>query len=161
MDGRKVNPNSLEGKTVKELRSIVKERGIKGYSSLLKASLIELLRSKFEKPNLKHSTSKVKKSPAKKSPAKKSVTKNKKVSAKKGTLKAYRIGVSGKNIVLSGFRSSLLKADLESKGAVIKTSITKTTDLVIVKDVDSESQKISAAQLAGIRIESMDTFIFA
>jgi len=41
-----------------------------------------------------------------------------------------------KNIVISGFRDSILKSFLENSGAKVTNSINKKTDLLIVKNED-------------------------
>ena len=62
---------------------------------------------------------------------------------------------SNKNIVISGFRDADLQAFLEKSGAKITNSVSKNTDLLIVKDEEtiiSGTEKIKKAQDLGIEI---------
>ena len=62
---------------------------------------------------------------------------------------------SNKNIVISGFRDAELKTFLEKSGAKITNSVSKNTDLLIVKDEEtiiSKTEKIKKAQNLGIEI---------
>ena len=61
-----------------------------------------------------------------------------------------------KKIVFSGFRSKELETLLEQHGAKIMSTISKTTDLLIVKDKSEESTKIEKAKELGIQIVAKD-----
>jgi len=60
---------------------------------------------------------------------------------------------NGKKIVLSGFRDKELQEYLENEGAIITTSVSKHTYLVIVKDLESSSSKIEKAKSFNIPIK--------
>lgn len=64
----------------------------------------------------------------------------------------------GKRIVLTGFRDKSLVEKIEQQGAIISTSVSKQTDLVIVKDIQQESGKTSEAKANGIQILSCQDF---
>ena len=65
-----------------------------------------------------------------------------------------------KKIVLSGFRDKLLQEYLENEGAEITTSVSKNTNILIVKDISSNSSKIDKATELGIKILEKDSIIY-
>lgn len=67
--------------------------------------------------------------------------------------------LSGVTIVFSGFRDKELKEIIESLGGKINTSVSKNTDLVVVKDLDSKSSKLQKAEKLGIEIVEKELFL--
>jgi NAD-dependent DNA ligase len=69
--------------------------------------------------------------------------------------KKFNNEYTNKNIVISGFRDAELQMFLENSGAKITNSISKNTDLLIVKDIDtlvSKTGKVKKALDIGIEI---------
>ena len=67
---------------------------------------------------------------------------------------------TGKTIVISGFRDKELQEKLESHGAKISTSVSKNTDILIVKDqstVDDNTGKVKKAKELNIIIKTKDS----
>jgi NAD-dependent DNA ligase len=65
----------------------------------------------------------------------------------------------GKRIVMSGFRDKSLIEKIELAGAKVSGSVSKQTDLVIVKDMLQESSKSQDAKSYGIPIVSYHEFL--
>ena len=62
---------------------------------------------------------------------------------------------SNLNIVISGFRDAVLQKFLEDSGAKLENNITKNTDLLIVKDIETiekKTEKVKKALNLGINI---------
>ena len=66
---------------------------------------------------------------------------------------------SGKKIVLTGFRDNKIIDYIEDNGGSIVSSISKNTDLLIIKDKGSRSSKVDAAEMLGIKILTRDDFL--
>jgi len=64
----------------------------------------------------------------------------------------------GKNVVLSGFRDSEINSLISSLGGKVQTSVNGKTNLLIIKDSNSESSKVVAARASGIKIMTKDFF---
>ena len=68
-----------------------------------------------------------------------------------------------KIIVFTGFRDKELQSKIEIKGSKVTSSVSKNTNLVVTKDVNSTSSKIKKAKELGIDImtpeEFKDTYI--
>jgi DNA ligase (NAD+) len=64
----------------------------------------------------------------------------------------------GKKIVITGFRDKLLVTSFEKLGAININSVTKDTDIVIVKNYDFDSTKMEAAKKLNISIMDIDKF---
>jgi len=71
----------------------------------------------------------------------------------KGTL------FGNKKIVMTGFRNNTIIEFIEANGGSINNTISKHTDLLVIKDENSTSTKKQAAELLGIPITTLDTFI--
>ena len=71
----------------------------------------------------------------------------------KGTL------FGNKKIVMTGFRNNTIIEFIEANGGSINNTISKTTDLLVIKDENSTSTKKQTAELLGIPITTLDTFI--
>lgn len=76
---------------------------------------------------------------------------SKKVEKKSGSL-------SGQTFIFTGFRDRHLEATLESKGGKLGLGVTKTTSMVVTKDKDSSSTKITKAKDLQIKIMTLDQF---
>ena len=61
-------------------------------------------------------------------------------------------------VVITGFRDGAIEEYISSQGGSISNTINKKTSLLIIKDEDSKSKKLDAAQLLGIPIMTKDTF---
>ena len=63
-----------------------------------------------------------------------------------------------KVIVFTGFRDKELQAKIELKGSKVTSSVSKNTNLVVTKDVNSTSSKIKKARELGIDIMTPEEF---
>ena len=66
--------------------------------------------------------------------------------------------LSGKKIVLTGFRDKTLQEVIEYLGGKISNSVSKNTFVVIVKDKDEETGKTEKAKKVGVPIMSVEEF---
>ena len=64
----------------------------------------------------------------------------------------------GKRIVMTGFRDKPLKKTLVDLGAKISTSVSKSTFVVLVKDLEEDTSKAEEAREEGVSVELVDTF---
>ena len=64
----------------------------------------------------------------------------------------------GKNIMFTGFRPKELMASLKDVGAKIGSSVTKNTFVLVVKDADEDSGKVSKAKELGVPVMVVDKF---
>ena len=64
--------------------------------------------------------------------------------------------LSGKAIVMTGFRSESLKEAILSRGGVVSDSVSSKTHLVIAKDLSSSSSKIANAKRWGVSVMEMN-----
>ena len=67
--------------------------------------------------------------------------------------------MEGKKICMSGFRDNTISNFIENEGGIITTSVSKNTDLLLVKDDKVTSYKIDTATLLGIPIINKHNFI--
>lgn len=63
-----------------------------------------------------------------------------------------------KNIVITGFRDITIQNFLKSRGAKLLNSVSKNTYLVIVKNINEDTVKVSDAKKYGIHIITKDEF---
>jgi len=62
---------------------------------------------------------------------------------------------SGKTVVMTGFRDKSMQDKIESQGGKIGSSVSKNTDILIVKDqsvIDDPTDKVTKAKELGIKI---------
>lgn len=64
-----------------------------------------------------------------------------------------------KTIVFTGFRDKELEKQIEDAGGNIKNSVSKNTNVLVVKDVEDTSSKITKAKELGIPVMNKQTFI--
>ena len=64
-----------------------------------------------------------------------------------------------KKIVITGFRSKELQERIEKVGCKIGSSVSKNTDIVIVKDIDDDTGKAEKARELNIKIMEVESFI--
>lgn len=64
-----------------------------------------------------------------------------------------------KNLVMSGFRNNKLEESLKNIGCKLGSTVTKNTFLLLVKDLQDESNKIIDAKALNISIMKLDEFI--
>jgi DNA ligase (NAD+) len=64
----------------------------------------------------------------------------------------------GKNIIFTGFRDKLLEAQIKAVGGKMVSSISKTTDYVIVKNLNEDTGKAGKAKELGIPMMLIDKF---
>jgi len=64
-----------------------------------------------------------------------------------------------KKIVITGFRSKELQERIEKVGGKIGSSVSKNTDIVIVKDIDDDTGKAEKARELNIKIMEVESFI--
>jgi NAD-dependent DNA ligase len=64
----------------------------------------------------------------------------------------------GKNIMFTGFRPKELMASLKDLGAKIGSSVSKNTFVLVVKDPDEDSGKVSKAKELGVPVMVVDKF---
>jgi len=73
-------------------------------------------------------------------------------------LKAPATGFAGKTIVFTGFRNKEWEAMIKAAGGNVTTTISKKTNLLVAKDPDENSSKITKAQEFGIEVISIEEF---
>jgi NAD-dependent DNA ligase len=73
-------------------------------------------------------------------------------------LKAPATGFAGKTIVFTGFRNKEWEAMIKAAGGNVTTTISKKTNLLVAKDPDENSSKITKAQEFGIEVISVEEF---
>ena len=66
--------------------------------------------------------------------------------------------LKGKKIVMTGFRDKKFVENVETLGGTISNSLSKTIDLVVIKDDDTETTKSIKAKKMGLRIMNVDKF---
>ena len=66
---------------------------------------------------------------------------------------------TGKKVVMTGFRNSEIIKYIEVNGGTITNTISKNTNLLLIKDKDSKGSKRQAAELLGIPIITQSKFI--
>ena len=64
-----------------------------------------------------------------------------------------------KKIVNTGFRSKELQERIEKVGGKIGSSVSKNTDIVIVKNIDDDTGKAEKARTLNINIMEVESFI--
>ena len=62
-------------------------------------------------------------------------------------------------VVFSGFRDAVLEKKCKENNIEVMTSISKNTNILIVKDTSKTSQKIDKANELGVTIMSIDEFL--
>lgn len=67
--------------------------------------------------------------------------------------------VSGLNIVMTGFRDKDMKNQIESNGGKVVDAISKNTNILITKEADSSSTKVTKAMKLGIKVIDKNMFI--
>ena len=65
---------------------------------------------------------------------------------------------SGKKIVITGFRDKNITDYIEDNGGIVGNSISKNTDILVIKDKSFTSSKVSAAEMLGIPIITKEKF---
>lgn len=68
------------------------------------------------------------------------------------------IRISGKSFVFSGVRDKELEKLIVDNGGVVSTSVSSKTNILLVKTIDDESNKIAKAKTLGITIMTIDDF---
>ena len=66
--------------------------------------------------------------------------------------------LSGLNVVMTGFRDKELSAKISEMGGMVGDGVTKETNCLIVKDINSTSSKVQKARKNGIEILDIDGF---
>lgn len=66
--------------------------------------------------------------------------------------------VSGKSFVFSGVRDKSLEDFILDNGGSVSTSVSSKTSMVIVKDIDNESSKVTKAKSLGVQIMTLEDF---
>jgi DNA ligase (NAD+) len=79
-------------------------------------------------------------------------------SLKQQGLKNKMQGVESKSIVFTGFRDADLQELLEGKGHSIKGSVSKNTDMLVIKDKSKGGSKLKKAEDLGITVYTLDEF---
>ena len=62
---------------------------------------------------------------------------------------------NGKTIVFSGFRDETLEKEIKKNGGNVSGSVSKKTDIVLVKNSEKETTKTKKAKELGILIEKI------
>lgn len=66
--------------------------------------------------------------------------------------------LQGETVVFSGIRNVNLQKEIERCGGRVTTAVSKQTTIVIVKDLDSETSKVTKARENGAKIYQIDEF---
>ena len=64
-----------------------------------------------------------------------------------------------KQIVFSGFRDNVLKTNVEKVGGIVKNSMSKSIDILVVKETTTNTDKVKTAKKLNIKIMDKDSFI--
>jgi DNA ligase (NAD+) len=72
--------------------------------------------------------------------------------------KKYTKTLQDKNIVFSGKRDSLMERKIEDRGGKVKTGVSKTTNFVLVPDVNLETTKTTKGREVGAEIITLEDF---
>jgi NAD-dependent DNA ligase len=67
--------------------------------------------------------------------------------------------VAGKTFVFTGVRDKELEKFISDNGGSVSTSVSSKTYMLIVKDLDNESSKVTKAKLLGVNILTLADFI--
>ena len=67
--------------------------------------------------------------------------------------------LNGLTIVMTGFRDKDLKSQIESDGGKVTDTISKNTNILITKEADASSTKVTKAEKLGIRVMDKQMFI--
>ena len=68
--------------------------------------------------------------------------------------------LSGKTIVMTGFRNKDLEKKFKEIGVKLGSSVSKNTDILLVKSMEHSSSKIDEAKILGIEIVEVDKMDF-
>ena len=68
--------------------------------------------------------------------------------------------ISGKSFVFTGFRDKVLETNIVRMGGLIKTSISKNTDYLVVADLNDDSAKANKARSIGVPLILRDNSLF-
>lgn len=68
------------------------------------------------------------------------------------------LALEGHKIVLTGFRDANITSFIEDQGGEVTNSVSKNTSMVICKDVNDSSGKITKAKSLGVSVVSVDQF---
>jgi NAD-dependent DNA ligase len=77
----------------------------------------------------------------------------------KGVVAVPKIDKEKTKVVFSGFRDAALEKKCKENNIEVMTSISKNTNILIVKDTSKTSQKIDKANELGVTIMSIDEFL--
>jgi len=67
--------------------------------------------------------------------------------------------LQGKKVVFSGFRNPTLENEIQAKGGQVMSSVSKNTDIVIVKDPNEKTAKIQKARELGTTLMLITPFV--
>jgi len=68
-------------------------------------------------------------------------------------------GISGRNVLMTGFRDNDIATFILQHGGKNLKSLTKTADLLIIKDSSTSNKKTQQAEARGIQILTKQQFI--
>jgi len=131
-------PDLFDDNETQSLKNLI--TSVKGFSDKTASVVIENLNT------VKEFLKEMK--PFRKESAKESAKESRKESAKEKT-----------KVVFSGFRDAVLEKKCKENNIEVMTSISKTTNILVVKDTSKTSQKIDKANELGVTIMSVDEFL--
>ena len=67
--------------------------------------------------------------------------------------------LNGLTIVMTGFRDKDIKSAIESQGGKVVDAISKNTNILITKEENSTSTKVTKAEKLGVKVIDKDTFV--
>jgi NAD-dependent DNA ligase len=73
---------------------------------------------------------------------------------------AINTKISGKSFVFTGFRDKVLEANIIRMGGLIKTTVSKNTDYLVVADLNDDSAKAIKARSIGVPLILRDNSLF-
>jgi NAD-dependent DNA ligase len=68
------------------------------------------------------------------------------------------LAFEGHKIVMTGFRDADISSFIEDQGGEVTNSVSKNTSMVICKDVNDSSGKITKAKSLGVSVVGVDQF---
>jgi BRCT domain type II-containing protein len=67
--------------------------------------------------------------------------------------------LTGQVIIFYGFQCPILKADVEARGGKVTKNLSGVTTLLVMKDINSNTNNVRRAQEQNIKLISKDEFI--
>lgn len=156
-------PNILETRYIPQKSELLTIKGIESKTAELFISNLPKFFKFIDDNKLSCVTAKINKPPAPTStqpPTPSPTQKNTKTETKVNTppVPVKTVDFTNQIIVFTGFRDKKLEELVTSNGGVVNTSVSKKTTLVVAKDPNESSGKITKAHELGVKVISLEDF---